>query len=133
MIYRKVFADGFHSLMTLFLVLEVPYILRLFFWKDMLARRKRFSSNEKLSTALTRGRRGEVDDFKSDEVSTKADDKLKNNKLRIKRLENKRIPLTQNKLLENRFMKKMKRRTKDLTTEKELKRSKRLDEFEDFD
>eukprot|EP00112_Aurelia_sp_Birch-Aquarium-sp1_P024371 Seg768.11 transcript_id=Seg768.11/GoldUCD/mRNA.D3Y31 product="Kremen protein 1" protein_id=Seg768.11/GoldUCD/D3Y31 len=111
---------------------KVPYILRLFFWKDMLARRKRFSSNEKLSTALTRGRRGEVDDFKSDKVSTKADDKLKNNKLRIKRLENKRIPLTQNKLSENRFMKKMKRRTKDLTTEKELKRSKRLDDTKSY-
>ena len=99
----------------------------------MLARRKRFSSNEKLSTALTRGRRGEVDDFESGTVPIKTDDKLKNNKMRMKKLENKQIPLTQNKLMESRFMKKIKRRTKDLTTEKELKRSKRLDEFEDFD
>ena len=110
---------------------ELPYVLRLFFWKDMLARRKRQSGNEKIKKGLLRDRRGDVENAKIKRTETGIN-KINDEKIR-RRFENKQTPLTEESSFERRFMGKVKRKTKDLTTERELKRSKRLDAFEDFD
>lgn len=115
----------------LYFIADVPYILRLFFWKDMLARRKRQSTIEQRNAALLRRRRGDIENEK-EKRTLKRNEELEHEKTK-RRFDRKQIRLTEESSFERRFMKKVKRKTKDLTTEKELKRSKRLDPFEDFD
>ena len=111
-----------------FLISELPYILRLFFWKDMLARRKRHSGIEKDNKELLRGRRGDVENT----TKPKHETNIQNVKIR-RRFDKRQVPLTEESSFERRFMGKVKRKTKDLAAEKELKRSKRLDAFDDFE
>eukprot|EP00794_Sanderia_malayensis_P015242 gene15242-16816_t len=120
---------------------NVPYILRLFFWKDMLARKKRRTTNDGMPRMqLTRPRRGDVDSFldeydgdinkrnNDNEDDTDDDDKAisKENRLSSHRQE----PRIGKRSIEKRLRMKPKRKTKDLTTEIELKRSKRTDDSE---
>lgn len=109
---------------------EVPYILRLFFWKDMLARRKRQSNVERRSTTLLRGRRGGLEN----ETKKKTINERSTNEKISRRFDSKQIPLTEESSFERRFMKKVKRKNKDLNAEKELRRSKRQkSEIDDLD
>ncbi|XP_065061591.1 uncharacterized protein LOC135688592 [Rhopilema esculentum] len=111
---------------------KLPYILRLFFWKDMLARRKRNSTPEKKIQPLQRRKREDDEDEGVLQVDLEKREKKTDLKL-SKRFEDTQTPLTEESSFERRFMKKTKRKTKDLTTEKELRRSKRRDKLEDFD
>jgi len=96
----------------------------------MLARRKRQSGYERMNKGLIRGRRGGVENERTIKNAIEAKDK--DDKIR-KRFDNKQVPLTEESSFERRFMGKVRRKTKDLTAEKELKRSKRLDAFDDFE
>ena len=119
----------------------------------MLARKKRFTSTDKSITPLTRSRRGDVESINTEEPSQQSlntketPDNLLNTKetpdnlLNTKEtptkftaasneLKKQDLLLTEGSLPKRRLARKMKRKTKDLSTEKELKRSKRFDRFD---
>ncbi len=101
----------------------------------MLARKKRRSPNDALSrTPLTRARRGDLETTTSfyDDNNNNDDKKSKRNRLNFEH-ESSQRPLTEEGSFERRLSMKTKRRTKDLSTEKELKRSKRRDPESEFD
>ena len=80
-----------------------------------------------MNKSLLRGRRGDIENERTVKNEKTKDDKIKT------RFDNKQVPLTEESSFERRFMGKVKRKTKDLAAEKELKRSKRLDTFDDFE
>ena len=109
----------------------------------MLARKKRFTSTDKSITPLTRSRRGDVESINTEEPSQQSlntketPDNLLNTKetptkftAASNELKKQDLLLTEGSLPKRRLARKMKRKTKDLSTEKELKRSKRFDRFD---